>query len=162
MTDKKKEKQDPTKKKILIVDDEDSIREMVRTTLTIEGFQVKTARDGASGIKAAQSFLPDLIISDVMMPNGGGYELLRSLQGEERIRNIPVLVMSGKNFDATTKEMMRQESNVAGFMEKPLRNVAFLKKIHEILNTLSREEKAKLNQKPDVEAEIQKRFDGLF
>jgi len=162
-TKPKSKKPDPSTKKVLVVDDEDSIREMIKVTLTVEGFQVKATRDGNSGIKAAQDYKPNLIVSDVMMPNGGGYELLRMLQAEETTRSIPVIMISGKNFDASTKDMMLQESNVSAFMEKPLRPQNFLKKIHEILNTISREEKMKLGQNQDLnQAEIQKRFDGLF
>lgn len=142
----------PSNKRILIVEDDDAVRQMLQTTLEVEGFNVKTARDGRNIMNVVQNFQPHLIISDVMMPGGGGYEVLRSLQAESASRKIPVLVISGYKFDDSTKNMLKQEPNVIGFLEKPLRPTSFTIKVHDILKTQTRAE---------WEAEDKKKIGGI-
>jgi DNA-binding response OmpR family regulator len=134
-------KLDPATKNILIVEDDEHVLEMLKTTLSAEGFMVQGARDGRNIMDRARKFMPHLVISDVMMPGGGGYEVIRSLQGDPATRDIPVFIMTGYNFDETTKVMMKQEPNVKIFMTKPVRPASLLVKIHEVLHTKSKEEK---------------------
>ena len=68
--------------KILVIDDEPSILEVVSAYLRNEGYQVLTARDGASGLKAARAFKPDLLVLDIMLPGMDGLELLTRLRRE--------------------------------------------------------------------------------
>lgn len=68
--------------KILVVDDEPSILKLVSAYLEPEGYEVHTAADGSSGLKAARAFKPDLIILDVMLPGMDGVELLTRLRRE--------------------------------------------------------------------------------
>lgn len=155
-------KADPATKKILVVDDDEHVRLMVVATLEAEGFVVKSARDGRQIVKLAEDFKPDLIFSDLMMPGGGGYELLRALQAVEDARHIPILLMSGVEWDDSTKSMMLQESNVVGFIEKPLRPAVFLLKIHQLLRTKSREETMMEEQKKHWGGIERNRMDDLF
>ncbi len=71
--------------KILIVDDEPSITNLVTAYLKPEGYQVYTAADGPSGLKAARAFRPDLVILDVMLPGMDGLELLTRLRRESQV-----------------------------------------------------------------------------
>jgi len=153
-------KADPNTKKILVIEDDENVRSMIKSTLEIEGFQVKTARDGRGILNIAVSFEPDLVISDVMMPGGGGYEVLRSLQSDDITRRVPVIIISGYSFDSSTKEMLLQEPNVKEFVEKPIRPPLLMVQIHKILNTLTQEEKIMERHKkdpPDL-----KKFDDIF
>jgi len=143
---KPSKKDDPATKRILVLDDEDTIRHMLQTTLEMEGFQVKSGKDGNSILAVCRQFKPHLIVSDVMMPNGGGFELLRSLQSDPDTSRIPVVLISGHGFDGSTRKMMELESNVVAFLTKPLRMPQFLGEIHKRLNTMSREEKAMLER----------------
>jgi CheY-like chemotaxis protein len=131
----KKEKS--SDKKIFVVDDDESVVSMMKTALEIEGFQVRTARDGRSMLKKLPEFMPDLIISDLMMPGGGGYEVLRSLQTDPETSKIPVFLVTGSSMAESTKTMMKQESNLAEYFEKPLRAETLLRKVHKRLNTVS-------------------------
>ena len=70
--------------KILVIDDEPSITNLVSAYLKPEGYQVYTASDGPSGLKAARAFKPDLIILDIMLPGMDGLELLSRLRRESR------------------------------------------------------------------------------
>ena len=67
-------------KKILIIDDEISIRETVIEILELEGYEARQAADGRQGIQVARSYLPDLILCDVKMPEVDGYGVLAELQ----------------------------------------------------------------------------------
>jgi two-component system alkaline phosphatase synthesis response regulator PhoP len=79
--------------KILVIDDEPSIVNLVTAYLKPEGFEVFTAMDGPSGLKAARSFKPDLIILDIMLPGIDGIELLSRLRRES---GVYVILLTAK------------------------------------------------------------------
>ena len=86
--------------RLLLVDDEPGLRTAVQTYLEDEGFQVTTAVDGEDGWTKAQELLPDLVISDVMMPRLDGYGLLRKLRADERLGGTPVIFLTAKGMTA--------------------------------------------------------------
>lgn len=137
----------PSEKKVMVVDDDDTIVSLFRTCLEIEGFQVKTARDGRNIVAVALQYKPDLIISDLMMPAGGGYELIRSLQSDALTRGIPIILITGSQLDSSTKEMMQRESNLVAYLEKPIRPEKLLAKVHSTLNTMSLTDRHKAEKK---------------
>lgn len=71
--------------RLLLVDDEPGLRTAVKAYLEDEGFLVTTANDGEEGWTTAQTLLPDVVITDVMMPRCDGYGLLKRLRGDERL-----------------------------------------------------------------------------
>jgi two-component system alkaline phosphatase synthesis response regulator PhoP len=79
--------------KILVIDDEPSITSLVSAYLKPEGYEVQTAADGISGLKAARTFKPDLVILDLMLPGMDGLELLTALRRET---NIYVILLTAK------------------------------------------------------------------
>jgi DNA-binding response OmpR family regulator len=81
---------------ILIVEDELNIRENLAELLESEGFNILEAEDGKEGYETAQKKLPDLIISDIRMPNMDGFEMLQKLQNDSDTANIPLLFLSAK------------------------------------------------------------------
>ena len=86
--------------RLLLVDDEPGLRTAVQAYLEDEGFQVTTAVDGEDGWAKAQELLPDLVISDVMMPRLDGYGLLRKLRADERLGGTPVIFLTAKGMTA--------------------------------------------------------------
>ncbi len=82
-----------TTTKILVIDDETSIIELVTAYLHDEGYEVQTAMDGPSGLKAARAFKPDLIVLDIMLPGMDGIELLAQLRRES---NVYVIMLTAK------------------------------------------------------------------
>ncbi len=80
-------------KKILVVDDESSITDLVYSILTEKGYEVTTAKDGKEGLKVFESVKPDLVITDIVMPDMEGIEFMRSLV--KMRKGLPVIVMSG-------------------------------------------------------------------
>lgn len=79
---------------VLVVDDQASIRELLRLVLLRLGHDVITAADGEEGLAAARQHRPELVVSDVVMPGRSGLELLQDLAAEPRLRDTPVLLTS--------------------------------------------------------------------
>jgi two-component system, OmpR family, response regulator len=80
--------------RVLIVDDEDSITQLVSTVLKYEGFEVECASDGRSALKIAQRFQPDLLVLDVMLPDFDGFEVYRRVTSNAR--RIPALFLTAR------------------------------------------------------------------
>lgn len=83
-------------KKILVVDDEANIRELVRFNLEKEGFLVAEAVDGVNAIKAVRSEQPDLVVLDLMLPFLDGLEVCRALKRDVKTNTIPVIMLTAK------------------------------------------------------------------
>lgn len=82
--------------KILVIEDEKNILELVSFNLEREGFQVIATMDGTSGLEMAREELPDLIILDVMLPGMNGLEVCRELHQDPTTGNIPVVILSAR------------------------------------------------------------------
>ena len=82
-------------KKILVVEDDEVERELVRMTLEREGYRVVTAEDGARGFELALAERPDLIVTDVSMPEADGTQLVRRVRAAHEIAETPILVTTG-------------------------------------------------------------------
>ena len=82
-------------KKILIIEDDPSLIKALTDRLKVAGYEAVSAPDGKSGVEQAIEQLPDLIITDVIMPGFPGSHVVRELQADDRTKNIPVIVMSG-------------------------------------------------------------------
>jgi len=80
--------------KLLIVEDDKSIRDLYEIKLNHAGFTVFTAEDGGKGWDAAQKELPDLILLDIMMPVMNGFEVLKKLRNNKDTKDIPVIILS--------------------------------------------------------------------
>ena len=103
--------------RLLLVDDEPGLRTAVQAYLEDEGVQVTTAVDGLDGWEKAQQLMPDLVISDVMMPRCDGYGLLEKMRGDERLGGTPVIFLTAKGMTAD-----RTQGYVAGvddYIPKP-------------------------------------------
>ncbi len=82
------------KKKILVVDDEFSVANLIKINLEDAGYQVDIALDGKSAIKKIDSDLPDLITLDLLMPKMNGFQLLKTLKSDRQYCKIPVIIVS--------------------------------------------------------------------
>jgi len=82
-------------KKILVVDDEQDIVDLVKNRLEANNYDVIFASDGSEGIKKAQQHKPDLIVMDIMMPNMPGGDAVRILRTDEKTKHIPILFLTG-------------------------------------------------------------------
>ena len=82
------------KKKILVVEDDDTLAEVYRQRLELEGFDVKRSSNGAIALKDAVEFRPDLILLDVMMPNLNGFDVLDILRNSPQTRNVHIIMLT--------------------------------------------------------------------
>ena len=81
---------------VLLVDDDEKVREVVRINLEMEGYTVREASNGEDGLAALEEDSPDLILLDVMMPQVDGWEMLRRVQERHGVGSIPVVMFSGQ------------------------------------------------------------------
>ena len=103
--------------RILLVDDEPGLRTAVQAYLEDEGFQVTTAVDGEEGWEKAQKMIPDVIISDIMMPRCDGYGLLKKIREDERLGGTPVIFLTAKGM--TADRTQGYQAGVDDYMPKP-------------------------------------------
>jgi len=118
-------------KKILIIDDEEDVRKMLKIRLEQEGFTIVQANDGDVGAKTAEQEVPDMIIMDIMMPNADGYSCLKEVRSLPKTKDIPVLMLSGKEEEKVRDLFAFQK--ISGYIEKPFELDDLVMKIREIL-----------------------------
>ncbi len=102
---------------ILIVDDDERLREFVRVNLEMEGYVVREAASAEEGLAALEEEPPDLILLDVMMPQVDGWEMLRRVQERHGVGSIPVVMFSGKVDEQTLAEA--EARGAQAFIGKP-------------------------------------------
>jgi two-component system, OmpR family, alkaline phosphatase synthesis response regulator PhoP len=88
------------KESILVVEDEDDIRELLRYNLAKEGYQVTGSASGEEALKAVKAARPDLLVLDLMLPGMGGLEVCRSLKQDPQTRNLPIVMLTAKGEEA--------------------------------------------------------------
>jgi CheY-like chemotaxis protein len=118
-------------RRILIVDDQDSIRSVLRTALTEAGAEVLEAGGGADGVDLATREIPDLILLDIAMPGMNGWQVLEALRGVAQTAGIPV-VLETSSGDFPSYEQARRHA-VAAFISKPFRLVDVVETCRRIL-----------------------------
>lgn len=102
---------------VLIVDDDEKLREYVRVNLEAEGYVVREAGSADEGLAALGEESPDLILLDVMMPQVDGWEMLRRIQEHTGVGAIPVIMFSGKVDERSAEEAASRGAQ--GFIGKP-------------------------------------------
>jgi two-component system alkaline phosphatase synthesis response regulator PhoP len=118
-------------KKILIVDDEANIRELVRVSLEDEGFDLYEAADGKEALERARTLRPDLVILDLMMPDKWGYTVCEELKQGADTRQILVLFLTVRS-SAQSKKMGQLKGGDA-FLVKPFQPQDLKQKVKELL-----------------------------
>ena len=114
---------------VLVVEDDPSVRGLLQTLLSAEGYDVATASDGLAGLVKASSRRPSLILLDLMMPDLGGIRVLEELRGDPALSDVPVIVVTGK-IDAVAglKEVLGEDSVFA----KPFGVAELLARVAEV------------------------------
>ena len=102
---------------VLLVDDDDKVRELVRVNLEFEGYTVREAGSAEDGLEAIEEAKPDLVLLDVMMPQTDGWEMLRRIQERYGAGAIPVVMFSGQ-VDADA-QAQAASGGAQGFVGKP-------------------------------------------
>jgi len=103
--------------KILVIDDDPSVRSLVADSLEIEGYEVHTAEDGFSGLRAIEAHKPDCVLLDVMMPGLDGHQVLQRIRAAEDRPALPVVMLTAYSDDATAWQAWTE--GVDYFLAKP-------------------------------------------
>ena len=121
-------------KKILIVDDQLEVRELVQVTLEIGDYQILTAGNGQEAIDVAQREHPDIILLDIMMPGSDvdGLEACRRLKSDSDTNDITIVMLSAKGQDDDIE--IGKEAGADDYFTKPFSPIALIEKVEEIMN----------------------------
>lgn len=117
-------------KKILVVEDDEVERELVRMALEREGYRVVTAEDGERGFELALSERPDLIVTDVAMPLADGVQLVRRVRSAPEVASTPILVTTGFGTGSATYTLAQ---GADAFQPKPLDPDALRESVRRLL-----------------------------
>jgi DNA-binding response OmpR family regulator len=116
--------------KILIVDDDITITELMKALVTMDGHQPTTVNDSLQAVEIANSVNPDLITLDLMMPGLTGFELCQILHDDPKFTNTPIVIISAKD-DPESKEKALQ-AGAKDYITKPFGVDDFINKIKEL------------------------------
>ncbi len=120
-------------KRILIVDDEKDIVNLIKYQLKAEGYQVVTAFDGLEALEKVAEEKPDLVILDIMMPKVDGWVVCHSVKGNISTRNTRVIILTAKSqFMAKIKGLYIMQADI--YMSKPFENTELLSNTDRLLN----------------------------
>jgi two-component system alkaline phosphatase synthesis response regulator PhoP len=114
--------------KVLVVDDESDILELLEYNLTKEGYEVKTAQDGKTAVEKAQKFQPQLILLDIMMPNQDGVETCRQLRENPESANAFIIFLTARSEEYS--EVAAFENGADDYITKPIKPRALMSRIN--------------------------------
>lgn len=119
------------KPKVLVIDDEQDIRDIISYNLSREGFEVEEAVDGEQGIEKTISFKPDLILLDVMMPNMDGIEVCERIRNTPGLENTLICFLTARSEDYS--QIAGLEAGADDYITKPLKPKVLVSRINAIL-----------------------------
>jgi two-component system alkaline phosphatase synthesis response regulator PhoP len=119
------------RKRILVVDDESHILNVLSLKLQNAGYEVTTAADGEEGFEVALQIHPDLIISDLQMPFMTGLEMCAKLKEQPVTANTPALMLTARGFSLTQADL--DQTNIVGVLSKPFSPRDVLAKVQELV-----------------------------
>ena len=118
----------PNRPHILVVDDEPQITRVLRTTLNAQGYEIRVANDGETALEIVKDFTPDLIITDLMMPQMNGIELCRQVR---KTSQVPILVLSVRGEERSKVEAL--DSGADDYITKPFSTGELLARVRAAL-----------------------------
>jgi len=119
-------------KKILIVDDQLEVRELVEVTLRVEDYQIFQAKSGEEAIEIAKAEKPELIIMDIMMPGGmDGLETTRILKNDSETKECTLIMLTAKGQQADREAGL--EAGADDYFSKPFSPLELIKKVEEVI-----------------------------
>ena len=118
--------------RILIIEDESTMLSNIVEMLGYENYEAQGAVNGRTGIELAQEIIPDAIISDIMLPDIDGYEVLKAIRNNPQTAHIPFLFLSANRQPSDIAKGLRLGANL--YMTKPFTNEELLSAVQNILN----------------------------
>ena len=116
---------------VLIVEDNDKNRKLVRDVLTFKGYEVVESETGEEGVRLAQERRPGLVLMDIRLPGIDGVEALRRLRAEETTRGIPVMAMTASVMSEDRQKIMA--AGFDGYQSKPINVTDFVAAVAQLL-----------------------------
>ena len=142
------------KKKIMVVDDEPDIRELVKFNLEKEGFDVISVADGETALEEVRTRHPDLIILDVMLPGINGIEVCYRLKSEAAFKTIPIVMLSAKSDESD--QLVGLKIGADDYLVKPFSPKVLVAKISAIIRRSETVASSTQHEEPVI------RYKGLF
>jgi two-component system cell cycle response regulator DivK len=118
-------------KRILVVEDQEDNRRIVRDLLTSVGYEIVEAVTGEDGVRMAETWAPDLILMDIQLPGIDGYEAMRRIKANAALRQIPVIAVT--SYALSGDDVKAFEAGCDAYVSKPFSPRALLAKIREFL-----------------------------
>jgi two-component system phosphate regulon response regulator PhoB len=143
-------------KKILVVDDEADVTDLVSYHLKSKGYVVQTANNPNQSLSLARSFLPDLVILDVMMPDLNGMQICRLLRADPQLKNVPVIFLTAKAEEADRIQGL--ETGADDYICKPFSTKELVLRVQSILRRVSEgaDESVKKLQAGEIAIDIER------
>ena len=117
--------------KVLVIDDDPVILELLRVNFEIEGFEVVAAADGVEGLAKASGAKPDVILSDIMMPRMDGLEVVARLKAGAGTRHIPIILLSAKAQNAEVQQGL--DAGADDYVTKPFDPLELIDRVNAVL-----------------------------
>lgn len=121
----------PANRTILYVEDEPAVQRLVEFWLQDAGYEVLLAEDGLAGLELVRTERPDLVVTDALMPNMTGDELVEVLQGDDELRTIPIIMATAAASPFRVKRMLGL--GVRAVVAKPLEETTFMAAVEDAL-----------------------------
>jgi two-component system cell cycle response regulator DivK len=117
--------------RILVIEDNEDNRRIIRDLLTSLGYQLIEAADGMEGVAMAQSHRPDLILMDIQLPEMDGYEATRQIRAVPELKTVPIIAVT--SYALSGDEAKARDAGCDGYVAKPFSPRELLARIHEFL-----------------------------
>lgn len=130
--------------RVLVVDDDPMVTRLVRINLELENFEVEEAWDGKTAMRMMRENRPDLLVLDIMMPQMDGWEILKLVREDERLRDLPVVVLTAKVQEKDIARGWRMGAD--GYIVKPFNPVILADALRKVLEATPEERLALRNE----------------
>ncbi|MDI6873123.1 response regulator transcription factor [Candidatus Solincola sp.] len=130
--------------RVLVVDDDPMVTRLVRINLELENFEVEEAWDGKTAMRMMRENRPDLLVLDIMMPQMDGWEILKLVREDERLRDLPVVVLTAKVQEEDIARGWRMGAD--GYIVKPFNPVILADALRKVLEATPEERLALRNE----------------
>lgn len=121
-------------KLVLLVDDDETLLDLMTHLLKSEGFRTERAVDGVEALRKVEALKPDAILLDFMLPELGGLDAARELN-KRGLGHIPIVAITGRPIDEDSIAAVKAEGNIKEFLQKPVKTAEVAAILHRLLGT---------------------------
>ncbi len=122
------------KTKVLTIDDSRTMRDLLRNSLENAGFEVASAEDGIDGVNKYSEFEPDVVITDINMPNMDGYGVIETLRDEEFKSTVPILVLTTES--SQEMKTRARDAGATGWIVKPFEDTSLVSVLNRVTGNM--------------------------